>query len=321
MRIPVIRAGQLTAADATKLRNDMTAISKARDDAEELVKARDRQLAETNSRIEAVTRERDSARDTIKQRDQALGSKDAEISALQREKQDIRAQLSGKDGQIASLNAEIADLKRGNQATAELAREKATLTNQIAGLRGEITARDNIISQHLAEIERLKDRPPIAPSAGTRPEVAAVTLPVATAINNIGTQVADAQRTLKAEHNFAIADVNITLKGKTDDAGRIKLFNPVDVDKAAGFDEITFGIRPGSGAPEPTGEQERVPNLRGLTLGAATRVLSGLGLRIDPASGSAPKNAGLAPGQAYRQSPAADAIVDRGATVLVIFNQ
>ena len=293
MRRPTIRAGTLTATDAAKLRNDMNAIG----------------------------RERDEVKAKLQARDQLLTEKQAEITALKRDNQTIGAQLSGKESTIASLNAEIADLKRGNEATGELAREKAALTTEVATLRSEIASRDGIISRHLAEIDRLKDAPPITAPDIPHTEVQPVTMPVASAMTNIGAQVADANRTLKSDHNFAISNVNVVLKGKTDDAGQIKLFDPLAGAKAAGLDEINFGIQPGPGTDEPSGEQARVPNLRGLTVGAATRMLSTVGLRIDPASGKAPNNAGLAMGQAYRQSPAADAVVDRGASVLVIFNQ
>ncbi len=319
MRQPTrFTAATITPAKAKQLRKQATNAIKDRDkfkkaaaDKDKLIVAKQKQIGDKEKTIRTLSAEKTSFQNK-------LSTKDRELAKLRTEKSKSDSRVTVKDQQISRLNGEITALKRGGSATAALTADKQRLTTKVGKLETDLGIRNAAITTHLGEIERLKARPATGASETIKRQP--TIMPISTAMANIASQVSEAQKQMKAQ-SFSISNVAIKLKAKADSAtGNIKMFDPRSNVATEGLDEIAFEISTDGSGQTETG-QERVPDLKGLTAGAATRILATVGLRIDTARGKAPNNAGVTSGQAYKQSPAAGAAIDRGSAVMVIFEQ
>jgi hypothetical protein len=324
MRGPIlIRPGVLDAAKVAELQTQMTQLQTERDVAAQKAQAKDQEIAahvksldQSNKALTKLTAEKAAFERQLAERDNGLVAKDQQLTAMKLERDNSVRALTERDGQIATLTAEVNTLKLGDGVRAALLSEKNQLTSKVSNLEKLLVDKDALIATHLKEIDRLR----IPPSAGSAP-VAPSVVPMSAAMSSISAQVAEAQNQLKTQNNFAINNVAITLKTKVDpDKGTFRFFDPRDAVLADALDVVSFGIETGAQGAA-TAPKETVPDLSGLTAGAATRLVSAVGLRLDVATGVAPKSSNAATGQAFRQAPAAGEKVDRGTVVLAVFQQ
>ncbi|NJM51411.1 MAG: PASTA domain-containing protein [Sphingomonadales bacterium] len=344
-----VTPGVLSSAQAVKLEQQVVEVAKERDNFKEAVLAKDEEIQKLSvdksrfqSQLTAKDREIVRLSDEKVQIANQLTAKDQRIeqlsgqlnelklantqaSTLAAEKMQLSSRIaklegdvSGKDAIIKGHQDEIKQLKA--RPFDQLTAEKQQLSVQVINLQDSIKVKDGIIAENLKKIGELEARP-IPPSAGAAAgdKAKPTIMPISTAMANIGSQVFEAQKQLKTQ-NFAINNVAVKLRAKADSAdGTIKIFDPRSDAVAEALDEINFGISTGSGEAETP--KSKVPDVQGLTVTAATRLLADKGLRIDAVTGQAPKNAGVTSGQAYKQSPAANIDADRGSSVMVIFEQ
>lgn len=313
------------------LQKQMTSLQQERDFAAQNLQMKDQQLqalsAEKGEALKSIvakdkqindlSREKVAIAQQLTERENLLSQKDQQMARIQAERDSSLQRLTQKDQQINALAAEVNVLKQGDGARAALMAEKVQLTTHIGSLEKNVREKDSLIASHLAEIERLRAQPKTAPGAPAAP----VQVAMSDIMTSIGAQVADAKAKLATDNNFGIGNIAVTLKTRVDpENGAFRIFDPRDKISADLMDTISFDINTGgSTGAGPT--KERVPDLSGMTHGAATRLLGAIGLRLDAATGIAPKSSNFSSGQAFRQAPAAGEPVDRGTVVLAIFQQ
>jgi len=125
---------------------------------------------------------------------------------------------------------------------------------------------------------------------------------------------------------FKLGRVQVSLKAVVGGAGGRVMLATGDMLKEPGAASALSDIHLEYFADENAGDDEEavvdsgtaVPDLTGLTESAAQRVLSSVGLQAQPALGRT-EAAGVAVGQAFRQTPAAGASAPKGTAVMVVF--
>lgn len=171
----------------------------------------------------------------------------------------------------------------------------------------ELMLKSTALTEALARASAAEDR---LTAAATATEVK--TADVQAVFTNIGTKLGDTQAALKAAKNpFRIGNIRVDLKGTLDESGKIVLGRP-DPDGSG----VSVDMSPDSKDRGDT--SVAVPDVTGLTLSAARRVLRSVGLRMDVATQPL-KPGSDGHGQALRQTPAAGGRAPHGSAVLVVF--
>jgi hypothetical protein len=128
----------------------------------------------------------------------------------------------------------------------------------------------------------------------------------------IGAKLGETQTVLKASKNpFRIGNIRVDLKGALAEEGKIVLGA-----QSSDGSGVSVDMAPDTGGSADA--TVAVPDVSGLTLSAARRVLRSVGLRIETATQTLKPDA-AAHGQALRQTPAAGSREPHGSTVLVVF--
>jgi len=177
----------------------------------------------------------------------------------------------------------------------------------IATREHELSLKTTALSEALARAVAAEDKLKTAAAAP-----AVKTADVQTVFTSIGTKLGDTQAALTAAKTpFRIGNIRVDLKGTLDDSGKIVLGRP-DPDGSG----VSVDMAPDTSARGDA--TVAVPDVTGLTLSAARRVLRSVGLRLDTASQTMKPDA-AAHGAALRQTPAAGSRTPHGGTVLVVF--
>ena len=270
----------------------------------EQLAARIQQLEPLERDIQVVRGEADAAK--------------AQSTTLARTNAELQSQLARHVADLGARDTELTTLRADVAQGRQIAIERDRLKSVSDELAGQIKQRDAAIAGHLAEIAELRANPPA-------PAVGGTLVPIASLATTVAAQVSTAQAAIRAAGGFTLANVSVRLKGVTEgDGSKIRILGANDLRNAvlAGAqDEVNFDFAAPSGPASVPADKVAVPDVAGLTQLATQRALAAVGLRLDPATGKAPASARAAPGQAYKQSLEAGALVDRGVPVLVVFAQ
>lgn len=202
------------------------------------------------------------------------------------------------------IAAEIETMRAINMDAAAKLTEKDRI---IATREHELGLKTTALSEALARAAAAEDRLKTA-----APATEIKTADVQAVFTNIGTKLGDTQAALKAAKTpFRIGNIRVDLKGTLDDSGKIVLGRP-DPDGSG----VSVDMAPDTG--ERSDATVIVPDVTGLTLSAARRVLRSVGLKLETATQTM-KPDSATHGAALRQTPAAGSREPHGSTVLVVF--
>ncbi|MGS4946480.1 PASTA domain-containing protein [Meridianimarinicoccus sp. RP-17] len=202
------------------------------------------------------------------------------------------------------IAAEIETMRAINIDAAAKLTEKDRI---IATREHELGLKTAALDDALARATVAEDRLKTAETASIGKEA-----DIQTVFTNIGAKLGETQTVLKTAKNpFRIGNIRVDLKGALAEDGKIVL----GADRGDGSG-LSVDMTPDSGTRSDA--TVTVPDVTGLTLSAARRVLRSVGLRIETATQTMKPDA-AAHGQALRQTPAAGSRDPHGSTVLVVF--
>jgi hypothetical protein len=202
------------------------------------------------------------------------------------------------------IAAEIETMRAINIDAAAKLSEKDRI---IATREHELTLKNAALDAALARATAAE-----AKAEGTGTAATGKQADIQSVFTGIGAKLGETQAVLKTAKNpFRIGNIRVDLKGALAEEGKIVL----GADRGDGSG-LSVDMTPDTGARDDT--TVTVPDVTGLTLSAARRVLRSVGLKIETATQTV-KPDGAPHGQALRQTPAAGGRAPHGSAVLVVF--
>ena len=296
--------GAIAEADI-KLTEQVNILTEARTAA---IKARE--LAAISDRIIALG-ERDNAIVAMDAFKAEAGNLLTVKNALEQELKTVRADADQKENLVARLRQEKSTLEMSKEnVEVQMEMLKSQTDKKDEDLRMLKTQRDELsVKAMTAETKLIKE---MAAKESLSNSVKSKTT-ISNVFDNIGKEVATANDKLGTKENpYRISGLKIAVKGALVEDGKSVLLN--DLNNHAGtVATVEAHINPQS--VKPTLNKVTVPNVIGLTSGAAGRVLESVGLAPNIAMTLLEK--GQTPGQVTKQSPKARSHVDRGSKILL----
>lgn len=283
--------------------------------------ARDTELADNRKLVNEKDAEVRRLGSLLAARDQEIGALRAQPAAPSVDVAAVRAQLANEfASRIAAKEQDVAD------------RDKliAARDDQLADRIRQIDAKDAEIKRLIADRERISINPDAVRPDAVRPggaradtvgpeAVVARKLAVNQLANSIGTQLDEAQTSLKSR-GFSLGAIEINAKGLLAGDG-----TQIEIPDREAMKTLPPGVLSDfklSFQPDPAAQdvgRQTVPDLAFLTENRVRAVLASLGLVLDASTGPATLNPQAAAGQAMLQTPAPGTAVPRGGRVAVIF--
>jgi hypothetical protein len=275
--------------------------------------------AEKTLQITALNTELGQSASRISTLNQELSDQKTEVSRLARDLADQKGEVTrltqALDGERVGLQDLRRDLDQERSRATDLGKQLKLRDEKI----GEIEA---LLANRDLDLETLREG--MAVTNRSQTEVNAAT-PIAFAAlaKTIGDQATSARDDMSSK-GMRISNMSVTLRAlPTEDGTTFRLPGARALDSKALSDrlaEFKFDIEmlPPRERPDTAAGKVPMPDLAGMTSGAATQVMVALGLRMIAASG-APNRPGIVAGQAFRQQIAPRTPLDRGTEVIVVF--
>jgi chromosome segregation ATPase len=263
------------------------------------------QLGDRTTRFDALNRDFDAQKTQLTRLNTELGQQKAVATRLSR---DLEAQKTEATTLAQTLAQERGvlqgvqnDLKLERTRFAEVQAALKRREAEIEALRAQQSAPDKAQSE-------VNSAQPIALSALAR---------------TIGEQATSARDDMSSK-GMRISNLSVTLRAlPTEDGSTLRLPGARALDNKSLSErlaEFKFDIEmlPSGERPETAGNKVSMPDLTGMTRGAAAQVMAALGLRLVDASGPSSRPRIVA-GQAFRQQIKPGDPVDRGSEIIVVF--
>ncbi|PTV95456.1 PASTA domain-containing protein [Rhodobacter aestuarii] len=210
--------------------------------------------------------------------------------------------LSGNAAVEASATrAQLNDL-RGKLSISESARNDLQRSTKVLEAQITTLTQERDAARAAAEASRAATPQVLPRKVGTPAKVDDV-------FKQFNSSMVEADKSLQGSR-FRIGKVKLDLRGSLLADGKIELGGEHQIDPGG------LSVELNTDETTPDAAQPRVPDLSGLTRGAALRVLQALGLRL---RASTHAGSGGTPGQMVMQTPAAGEQVILGSEVLVVF--
>lgn len=242
----------------------------------------------------------------------------ASVDKARREMEEVRVRLTRQ------LDDKATEVETWQQQLRSL---EETANARQKSLNAELVASRSLVRKLEEEVALVKEERDQAYAAGRAEgegkEVDPRTrraIKFATLADTLGRDMDQAAQALAGDKSaFRLANVHILAKGRflAREDGEMQFIPAAEGDDAEGLSSADLSFA--ADEPEAPVLEVGVPDVLGLTESAARRVLSSLGLRLQPSYGPASIRAGSARGQAMLQTPEAGAAAARGAGVTVVF--
>lgn len=256
----------------------------------------------------------------LRRLDALLAAKDEQISALRGQPAALGIDAAAVRAQIASEFASRIAAKERDVADRESI--IAARDRQLADSVRQLNLKDEQISALITERDRITANPGAGRPAGASGAAGAAApqrLAMTQLANSIGTQLDDAQTSLKSR-SFSLGAIEVNARGLLAGDG-----TQIEIPDRETIKALPPGVLSDfklSFQPDPAAldiGRQTVPDLAFLTENRVRAVLASLGLVLDASTGPATINPQAAAGQAMLQTPAPGTAVPRGGRVAVIF--